>query len=98
MHSTGIYHKVKEDVLPQIMDWTFLLLLGVAMALLSFILDYLIEKAGEGEYQLVLEINYAINKFYYSPVFAHIHSCMHTHAHRHVRIHTHSTHASSSAY
>ena len=46
---TGMYHKVKEDVLPQIMDWTFLLLLGIAMALLSFILDYLIEKAGEGE-------------------------------------------------
>ena len=53
MHSTGIYHKLKEDILPQIMDWTFLLLLGVAMALLSFILDYLIEKAGEGEYQVV---------------------------------------------
>ena len=53
IRSTGIYHKAKEDILPQIMDWTFLLLLGIAMALLSFILDYLIEKAGEGELALL---------------------------------------------
>ena len=45
----GLYHKIKEDLLPQIMDWIFLLLLGIAMAMLSFVLDYLIEKAGEGE-------------------------------------------------
>ena len=31
------------------MDWLFLLLLGIAMAMLSFLLDYVIEKAGEGE-------------------------------------------------
>ena len=36
------------------MDWMFLLLLGIAMALLSFLLDYLIEKAGEGELKLLI--------------------------------------------
>ena len=49
LYPLGLYHKIKEDLLPQIMDWTFLLLLGIAMAMLSFVLDYLIEKAGEGE-------------------------------------------------
>jgi len=39
---------VSNNVLPYVVDWLFVLILGILMAVLSFIIDYIIEKIGEG--------------------------------------------------
>ena len=38
----------KKYILPYVVDWAFILLLGILMALLSFVIDYLIEQLGKG--------------------------------------------------
>ena len=40
---------VQMNVLPYIIDWFFVLILGILMAALSFIIDYLIEQIRRGE-------------------------------------------------
>ena len=39
-------------------DWVFLTLLGVTMALLSFIMDYVIEKCQEGDILIIFNVHY----------------------------------------
>ena len=48
-----IFHKVGED-------WIFLALLGIIMALLSFAMDFIIEKMQEGE------LNFSLHTFWFS--------------------------------
>ena len=44
-----VWRAIKKFVVTQIgEDWLFLLIIGVIMALLSFTLDYLIEKSQQG--------------------------------------------------
>ena len=40
---------MSTNVLPYIIDWMFILILGLLMALFSFAIDYLIEKINEGK-------------------------------------------------
>lgn len=48
---TGAWNWVSTQVLPYIIDWMFILILGLLMALFSFAIDYLIEKVDEGKGQ-----------------------------------------------
>ena len=48
LFSSGIWNWVSNNVLPYVVDWLFVLILGILMAVLSFIIDYIIEKIGEG--------------------------------------------------
>ena len=41
---------MKKYILPYIVDWLFILQLGILMALLSFVIDYFIEQLGKGMY------------------------------------------------
>ncbi|CAI8002871.1 hypothetical protein GBAR_LOCUS3500 [Geodia barretti] len=37
-----------EKILPYMVDWLFILVLGISMAFLSFVIDYLIDVIGQG--------------------------------------------------
>ena len=45
----GAWNWMSTNVLPYIIDWMFILILGLLMALFSFAIDYLIEKINEGK-------------------------------------------------
>ncbi len=47
-HLTGMWNYVSTKILPYVIDWLFVLILGILMAVLSFIIDYFIEKIREG--------------------------------------------------
>ena len=40
----GLWNWLSTQVFPYIIDWMFVLILGLLMALLSFAIDYLIDK------------------------------------------------------
>lgn len=44
----GSFNIFKTYVAPYVGDWLFILMLGLLMAVLSFIIDYLIQILGEG--------------------------------------------------
>ena len=44
----GMWNWLSTNVFPYIIDWMFILVLGMLMALLSFAIDYLIDKINEG--------------------------------------------------
>ncbi|KAL3862118.1 hypothetical protein ACJMK2_008110 [Sinanodonta woodiana] len=52
-----IFHKIGED-------WIFLTLLGILMALLSFAMDYIIEKCQEAKYWLYEELSFSVSLQY----------------------------------
>lgn len=44
----GIWKWVNAKILPYVIDWVFVLVLGILMAALSFLIDFLIEKISQG--------------------------------------------------
>ncbi|KAK3583412.1 hypothetical protein CHS0354_040381 [Potamilus streckersoni] len=52
-----IFHKIGED-------WIFLTLLGILMAILSFAMDYIIEKCQEAKYWLYEELSFSVSLQY----------------------------------
>jgi len=44
----GAWNWFSLNILPYIVDWVFVLLLGIFMALVSFIIDYFIEQIRKG--------------------------------------------------
>ena len=50
----GAWHWFSTMILPYIVDWLFVLFLGIFMALVSFIIDYFIEQIRKGYYQLCM--------------------------------------------
>ena len=47
----------KKYILPYVVDWAFIFLLGILMALLSFAIDYLIEQLGKGISMLAMHVH-----------------------------------------
>ena len=46
--SVGMRRYLSEKILPYMVDWLFILILGISMAFLSFVIDYLIDAIGRG--------------------------------------------------
>ena len=53
---TVAWKYIQLNILPYVIDWLFVLILGILMAVLSFIIDYLIEQIRRGEMQAISEV------------------------------------------
>lgn len=49
---------MNAKILPYVIDWVFVLVLGILMAALSFLIDFLIEKISQGAVDLHSDDSY----------------------------------------